>query len=160
MGSELPCLGHGSWVRPLGRGLCCSAGPRSGWVGVGAGSRCPRPQGTPVSKCLGAVRPGSAFRREAASQAQKSKSRSSFWGIRASVARASLVAQCEEPAHQLRRCGFDPWVGKIPWRREWQPTPVFLPGEFHGWWSWVSLRSQRVVHDRAALTGFCDRGRL
>ena len=24
---------------------------------------------------------------------------------------------------------FDPWVGKIPWRREWQPTPVFLPGE-------------------------------
>ena len=28
--------------------------------------------------------------------------------------------------------GFSPWVGKIPWRREWQPTPVFLPGEFHG----------------------------
>ena len=28
--------------------------------------------------------------------------------------------------------GFDPWVGKISWRREWQPTPVFLPGEFHG----------------------------
>ena len=25
--------------------------------------------------------------------------------------------------------GFDPWVGKIPWRRKWQPTPVFLPGE-------------------------------
>ena len=30
------------------------------------------------------------------------------------------------------RPGFDPWVGKIPWRTEWQPTPVFLPGEFHG----------------------------
>ena len=27
---------------------------------------------------------------------------------------------------------FDLWVGKIPWRREWLPTPVFLPGEFHG----------------------------
>ena len=27
---------------------------------------------------------------------------------------------------------FDPWVGKIPWRKEWQPAPVFLPGEFHG----------------------------
>ena len=26
----------------------------------------------------------------------------------------------------------DPWVGKIPWRRKWQPIPVFLPGEFHG----------------------------
>ena len=28
--------------------------------------------------------------------------------------------------------GFDPWVGKIPWRRAWQPTPVFLPGESQG----------------------------
>ena len=28
--------------------------------------------------------------------------------------------------------GFHPWVPKIPWRREWQPTPVFLPGESHG----------------------------
>ena len=27
---------------------------------------------------------------------------------------------------------FNPWVGKIPWRRAWQPTPVFLPGESHG----------------------------
>ena len=33
---------------------------------------------------------------------------------------------------QCRRPRFDPWVGKIPWRREWQLTPVFLPGEFHG----------------------------
>ena len=30
------------------------------------------------------------------------------------------------------RLGFNPWVGKIPWRRPWQPTPVFLPGESHG----------------------------
>ena len=29
------------------------------------------------------------------------------------------------------RNGVDPWVGKIPWRRGWQPTPVFLPGESH-----------------------------
>ena len=28
--------------------------------------------------------------------------------------------------------GFDAWVRKIPWSRKWQPTPVFLPGEFHG----------------------------
>ena len=35
--------------------------------------------------------------------------------------------------HQRRkRFGFDPWVGKIPWRRAWQPTPEFLPGESHG----------------------------
>ena len=33
---------------------------------------------------------------------------------------------------RCRRCGFDRWVGKIPWRRTWQPTPVFLLGKFHG----------------------------
>ena len=32
---------------------------------------------------------------------------------------------------QCRRPRFDPWIGKIPWRMEWLPTPVFLPGEFH-----------------------------
>ena len=36
------------------------------------------------------------------------------------------------PANAGDRCRFDPWVGKIPWRRKWQPTPVLLPGEFHG----------------------------
>jgi len=38
----------------------------------------------------------------------------------------------EESTCQCRRPGFDPWVGKIPWRRKWQFTPVFLPGESHG----------------------------
>ena len=42
----------------------------------------------------------------------------------------------KEPACQCRiscrRCGFDPHVGKIPWRRKWQPTLVFLPGESYG----------------------------
>ena len=33
---------------------------------------------------------------------------------------------------RCRRCGFDPWVRKIPWRRAWQPTAVFMPGESHG----------------------------
>ena len=39
------------------------------------------------------------------------------------------------PAHAgdlSKRHGFDPWVGKVPWRRSWPPTPVFLPGESHG----------------------------
>ena len=36
-----------------------------------------------------------------------------------------------------RRPRFDPWVRKIPWRRKWQPTPVFLPGKSHGWRSLV-----------------------
>ena len=33
---------------------------------------------------------------------------------------------------RYRRCGLDPWVGKIPWRSAWQVTPVFFPGESHG----------------------------
>ena len=40
------------------------------------------------------------------------------------------------------RQGFDPWVGKIPWRRAWQPTPVFLPGESHGQRSLVGYSPQ------------------
>ena len=32
----------------------------------------------------------------------------------------------------MQETGFDPWVRQIPWRREWLPTPVFLPGGFHG----------------------------
>ena len=51
---------------------------------------------------------------------------------------------------QNGRPGFDPWVGKIPWRRAWQPTPVFLPGESP--WSeepggLQSIESQRVGQD-------------
>ena len=46
--------------------------------------------------------------------------------------RASPVAQMVKNLPAMQRPGFNPWVGKIPWRREWLPTPVFLPGEFHG----------------------------
>ena len=41
----------------------------------------------------------------------------------------------KEPTCQYRkskRCGFSPWVEKIPWRKKWQPTPAFLPGKSHG----------------------------
>ena len=36
----------------------------------------------------------------------------------------------------MRGHRFEAWVGKIPWRREWQPTPVFLPGKLNGQRSW------------------------
>ena len=49
----------------------------------------------------------------------------------------SVCLQCGRP-------GFDPWVGKIPWRRKWQSTSVFLPGESHG---------------RRSLVGYSPRGR-
>ena len=52
---------------------------------------------------------------------------------------------------QCGRTGFDPWVGKIPWRRKRQPTPVLLPGKSHGWMEepgrLQSMGLQRVGHD-------------
>ena len=36
---------------------------------------------------------------------------------------------------RTRRWRFDPWASKIPWRRKWQPTPVFLPEKSYGQWS-------------------------
>ena len=54
--------------------------------------------------------------------------------------------QCERP-------GFDPWVGKIPWRRERPPSPVFWPGEFHGLCSpWP-----RKELDRTKVTAAAER---
>ena len=47
----------------------------------------------------------------------------------------------KESTCQCKRRRFDPWVGKIPWRRKWQLTPVFLPGEsmnIGAWWATVS----------------------
>ena len=56
---------------------------------------------------------------------------------------ASLVAQTvKKICLQCRRPRFDPWVGKVPWRRAWQPTPVFLPGESHGQRSLVGYNPQ------------------
>ena len=52
-----------------------------------------------------------------------------LWGA------SQVVLVVKEPACQCRRLKrhqFDPWVGKISWKRKWQPTPVFLPGESHG----------------------------
>ena len=62
----------------------------------------------------------------------------------------------KEPTCQYRRhrrCGFSPWVGKIPWRRKWQLTPVFLPGESHGQRACglQSIGSQKVRHDWSNL---------
>ena len=62
----------------------------------------------------------------------------------------------KEPACQCRRnkrWGFDPWVGKFPWRTAWQPTPVSLPGVLHGQepGRLQSAGSQRVRHDWSDL---------
>ena len=59
---------------------------------------------------------------------------------------------------QCRRLRFDSWVRKIPWRREWQPTPVFWPGESIPWRKepgrLQTMGSQRVRHDCVTNTHF------
>ena len=63
---------------------------------------------------------------------------------------ASRVTQCYRICLPCRRCGFNPWVRKIPWRRKWQPTQIFLPGKSQGQRSLVELQfigSQRIWYD-------------
>ena len=68
---------------------------------------------------------------------------------------ASLVAQSAKnlPAMQDTQVQI-PWDRKIPWRRKWHPTPVLLPGEFHGQRSWQAAVHgiARVRHDLATKT--------
>ena len=55
------------------------------------------------------------------------------------------------------RCGFDPWVRKISWRRKWQPSPEFLPGESHGRRSLASPRGRKESDSTERLTLACRR---
>ena len=58
----------------------------------------------------------------------------------------------KESACQCRKHRFSPWVRKIPWRRKWQPTPVFSPGQAHGQRSlavYGAWGRKRVGHDLA-----------
>ena len=43
-----------------------------------------------------------------------------------------MVKNLPANAGNIKLHGFDPWVGKIPWRRKWQPTPILVPGKSHG----------------------------
>ena len=79
--------------------------------------------------------------------------RDTDWFGNSILRKASLVAQTVKdlPAMlQCRRPGFDPWGREIPWRRAWQPTLVFLPGESPWTGELDGLQSmglQRVGHD-------------
>ena len=57
-----------------------------------------------------------------------------------------LVAQIVKNLPAMQETRVDPLVGKIPWRRQWQSSPIFLPGEFHGQRSWVGY-SRRGCKD-------------
>ena len=58
-----------------------------------------------------------------------------------------MIENLPANAGDTGRFRFDPWIRKIPWRREWQPTPVFLPGEFHGQRSLVDSLWDRKQSD-------------
>ena len=66
------------------------------------------------------------------------KKTNATWALFGQVSRmlwcleSHIGSDSEESAGKYKKPGFDLWVRKIPWRREWQSTPVFLPGEFHG----------------------------
>ena len=65
---------------------------------------------------------------------------------------ASLVTQMVKNLPVMQETWVSPWVGKIPWRRAWQPTPLFLPGESpwtEGPGGLQSMGSQRVGHNWA-----------
>ena len=60
---------------------------------------------------------------------------------------ALVVKNPPANAGRLKRCGFNPWAGKIPWSRKWQPTPCLEnPMDRGAWWT-VVHRSHRVGHD-------------
>ena len=60
------------------------------------------------------------------------------------------LAQMVKNLPAMWETGFDPWVGKISWRRKLQPTPVFLPREFHGQRSLVGYSTRG--HKQLAMT--------
>ena len=60
------------------------------------------------------------------------------------------------PGNPPAKADLDPWVGKIPWSRKWQPTPVFLPGKFHEQRSLTGYSpcGHRVGHDWACTHSY------
>ena len=60
---------------------------------------------------------------------------------------ASLVAQMVKNLPEMQETQVVSFGWKIPWRRKWLSTPVFLPGDFHGLRRLQFMRSQRVGHD-------------
>ena len=78
-----------------------------------------------------------------------------FWGSYKYSGLPHLVglpdgSNSKESAFHCSRWGFLPWIRKIPWKREWQPTPAFLPGKSHGQRSLAGYspwRRERVGHD-------------
>ena len=63
-----------------------------------------------------------------------------------------LVTEFSGQCRKHKIHGLDLWVGKIPWRKAWQPTLVFLPGEFHGQRSLVGYSPRATASDTTEAT--------
>ena len=141
-----------------GRGLLCS-GPRSLWIKKGTffcqSPLSPRPYGCfslpRVHEDLECHNQISTVKQEGGGHLARTVSWPAFqlcmysplspidlrWGPKGQGSGFGQQLSKTLVGLQSGRPGFNPWVGKIPWRRKCQPTPVLLPGKSHGWRSLV-----------------------
>ena len=135
-GTELPSPGHAQgkdvWLLPtemLWRTFLH-------WVG----RSCQRPQGSPPA-CSGpfcrAEGPETKKTATPESALKFGTNQLNGWGLPRWL--SGKESACQSRRHRRRR--LDPWVGKIAWRRKWQPSTVFLPGKSHGWRSLLDYGS-------------------
>ena len=68
-----------------------------------------------------------------------------MWGFPGGASGKEPTCQCK----RLKRCRFNPWVRKIPWRRKWQPTPIFPWAEDSGRLQSIGSQSQTLRSDLA-----------
>ena len=95
-------------------------------TGLEPALRLPSPAQCPAGRMPGLVYWG----RQGAGLAESHCTRATV--LRLSISELPWWLRWERTCLRCKRLGFHPWVGKIPWRREWQPTPAFWPGESHG----------------------------
>ena len=80
-----------------------------------------------------------------------------YWDFPGGASEKESACQC----NRCKRPRFDPWVERMPWRRKWQPTPVFLPRKSHGQRSlvgyspWGHKESDMTEHFSAEATMCC-----
>ena len=117
-----------------------------------------------------------AFREEVAGSLGRCCVENKWWGLHRQGFPSGWAVNCLR-CRRCRRHGFDPWVGKTAWRRAWQPTPVFLPGEspwteepgglqsmglqrvWHNWSDWARTHAQaRLEWKRMGRGWACEHG--
>ena len=82
----------------------------------------------------------------------------SSWGLKeqdmTELLRSPAGSDSKASAYQCGRPGFDSWVGKIPWRKKWPPTPVLLPRKSYGQRSLVQATVHGVAKSWTRLNDF------